>query len=268
MWYLLTLTAVTALAGAQQLRLEDVVARVDRYLSEYGTQLENVVVEETYHQRALGGGGLNLLRTLHSDYALTFVSGRQEWLGYRDTFEVDGQPVRDRDDRLRRLLASGGTNQARQISELNARYNLASDRFARTINTPTLALELLQPRYRNRFTARRIGSVALGGGLGWVLAFTERRRPTIVRTPQGRNRASRVELLVDPQTGAIHRTTVSWDGVQGSIVVEYGEVTDMPVPVPVSMRERFTIGPGDEINDDAAYSNYRTFQTSGRLINP
>jgi hypothetical protein len=43
----------TATDMRKQLRLEDVVSRVDRYLSDYGTQLENVVVEETYHQRAL-----------------------------------------------------------------------------------------------------------------------------------------------------------------------------------------------------------------------
>jgi hypothetical protein len=58
--------AVTALAGAQAPRLGDVVARVDQYLSDYGTRLENVVVEETYQQEATGGGGLRLVRTLRS----------------------------------------------------------------------------------------------------------------------------------------------------------------------------------------------------------
>jgi hypothetical protein len=47
--------ALTALAGAQSPGLDGVVALVDRYVSEYGTRLENVVVEETYQQEALGG---------------------------------------------------------------------------------------------------------------------------------------------------------------------------------------------------------------------
>jgi hypothetical protein len=266
--WLAALAVVTVLEGAQQPRLEEVVARVDRYLSEYGARLENVVLEETYRQRALGGGGLRLIRILHSDYALTFVRGREEWIGYRDTFEVDGQPVRNRDDRLTRLLASGAVSQARRINDQNARYNLASERFPRTVNKPTLPLELLQPRYRNRFTARRTGSEPFGDRLGWVLEFRERRRPTIVGTPDGKDLVSQVELLVDPLNGEIHRTTISWGGVKGSIVVQYGLVDGLSVLVPLSMRERFTIAPGDDFDSDAAYTNYRTFQTSGRLIEP
>lgn len=268
MRWLATVAAVTALAGAQAPSLGDVVARVDQYVSEYGTRLANVVVEETYQQEALGGGGVQLIRTLHSEFALMFVSAGQEWIGYRDTFEVDGQPVRGHDDRLKRLLASGALDQASRITDQNARYNLAEDRFQRTVNTPTLALELLQPRYRNRFTARRTASASLGDRLGWVLEFRERGRPTIVRTPKGRNQVSRVELLVDPMNGEIHRTTVSWEGIKGSIVVQYGRVDGMPVLVPLSMRERFTIAVGDNVDSDATYTNYRTFQTSGRLIAP
>jgi hypothetical protein len=259
--------AVTALAGAQAPRLGDVVARVDRYVSDYGTRFENVVVEETYQQEA-SGGGLRLVRTLRSEYGLTFLSDRQEWIGYRDTFEVDGQPVRDHDDRLKRLLASGALGQAARINELSTRYNLANERVQRTVNTPTLAVELLQPRYRNRFTARRTGSASLGDRLGWVLEFRERGRPTIVRSPKGRNQVSVVELLVDPMNGEIHRTSVSWGGIKGSIVVHYGRVDGMPGLVPLSMQERFTIAPGEDIDSAATYTNYRTFQTSGRLIAP
>ena len=265
-WLAALVTAVAALAGAQQLRLEDVTARVDRYLSEYANGLANVVAEETYRQRALGAPGLPLIRILRSEYALTFVNG--EGFGYRDTFEVDGQPVRGRDQRLQRMLESGGRQQARQISELNARYNLASERFARSINVPTTALELLQPKYRKRFSVRRLGSASLGDSLGWVLEFRERSRPTIIKTPKGKNQASRIEALVDPDTGVVRRTTISWENTVGSIVVEYGPAEGISVLVPVTMREQFTIAVGDEVNTDATYTNYRTFQTSGRLIEP
>jgi hypothetical protein len=196
------------------------------------------------------------------------VRDRQEWIGYRDTFEVDGQPVRDHDDRLKRLLVSGALGQAARINELSARYNLANDRYQRTVNTPTLALQLLQPRYRNRFAARRTGSAVLGDRLGWVLEFRERGRPTIVRSSKGRNQVSTVELQVDPVNGEIHRTTVSWEGIKGSIVVHYGRVDGMAVLVPLRMRERFTVAPRDDVDSEATYANYRTFQTSGRLINP
>ena len=264
--WLAVLAAATALAGAQQPKVADVVARVDRYLSDYGSHLENIVAEETYRQRAMAGPGLRLIRVLRSDYALTYVS--QAWVGYRDTFAVDGQPVRDRDERLKRLLASGAVAQAERIDRQNAQYNLANDRLKRTVNVPTLALEVLQPRYRRRFSVRRITGSAAPDRPGWILEFRERARPTIARTEDGHNQASRIEAIVDPATGEIHRTTMSWERTKGSIVVDYGRVDGVPVPVPLKMVERFTIGPGDEIDSEAIYTNYRIFQTSGRLVGP
>lgn len=35
-------------------------------------------------------------RVLRSDYALTRAADKDAWVGYRDTFEVDGKPLRDR----------------------------------------------------------------------------------------------------------------------------------------------------------------------------
>lgn len=266
MRWLAVLVAASALAGAQQPKVQDVVARVDRYLADYGTRLENVVAEETYRQRAQGSPGLNLIRILRSDYALARV--RDGWISYRDTFEVDGQPVRGRDERLKILLSRGAVEQAGRIDKENARYNLASERFQRTVNVPTLAVEVLQPLYRHRFSVRRINSAAPADRPGWVLEYREQTRPTIARTEKGRNRASRIEALVDPETGEVQRTTMSWEETKGSIVVEYGRVDGVAVPVPIKMVERFTIGPGDDIDSDAIYTNYRTFQTSGRLVDP
>ena len=268
MRWLAALTAATALAATPQSppKFGDVVARVDRYLSDYAGRLESVVAEETYRQRAMGGPGLRLIRILRSDYALTFVA--DAWIGYRDTFEVDGQVVRNRDERLKRLLASGAVAQAVSIDRQNAQYNLANDRLKRTVNVPTLALEVLQPRYRRRFSVRRIAGSAAQDRSGWILEFRERARPTLARTEDGHNQAARVEALVDPANGEIHRTTMSWARTKGSIVVDYGRVDGVVVPVPVRMAERFTIGPGDEIDSEATYSNYRTFQTGGRLVAP
>jgi hypothetical protein len=264
-WALVSLVTLTG--AAQAPKPDDVVARVYRYASDYGAELANVVAEEIYRQRAPQARGPARIRTLRSDYALTWV-GRDGWVGYRDTFEVDGLAVRDRQERLQQLLASGATGQAARIAEQNARFNLRNDLLPRNINVPTFALDLLQSRYRDRFSARRTGAEPLNGGTGWVLEFRERDRPTIVRTPDGRDQPSRIEALIDPLTGEIHRTTVSWERVKGSIVVAYDRVPGIGVPVPIAMFERFTTPGGDEISGDATYSNYRRFETSGRLIDP
>jgi len=261
------LTALTTLAGAQAPKTRDVLARVDAYVSEYGNRLANVVAEETYRQDVIGEPGLPLTRSLRSDYALTFVNG-PGWMSYRDTFEVDGQPVRDRAERLQPLLASGAVANAEAIDKLNSRYNLANDRVQRTVNVPTLALNLLQPRYRPRFSARRLDNDATSGGTDWRLEYRERDRPTIVRTPEGRNQPSRIEVLADPDTGEVHQTAISWEHVKGSIVVSYDRVPNISVPVPITMVEQYFSAAGDVISGYATYANYRTFQTSGRVLDP
>jgi hypothetical protein len=188
-------------------------------------------------------------------------------MAYRDTFEVDGQPVRDREDRLRRLLASGSAAQAEGIDKLNGRYNLANDRLPRTVNVPTLALNLLQPRYRSRFSTRRLGSDPRTDRTDWRLEYRERDRPTIVRTPDGHDQPSRIEVLADPATGEIRQTTISWEHVKGSIAVDYGRVPGISVPVPITMVEQFRTRADDLITGHAMYTNYRRFETSGRVIN-
>ena len=122
----LTLGVPTVSVGAQTSRLGDVVARLDGYLQGYEDRLANIVAEETYRQW-VEQGQMNrrstTSRMLRSDFALTPTSERNSWVGYRDTFEVDGAPVRDRDERLQRLLSSGAVGQAARIAEQNARFN-------------------------------------------------------------------------------------------------------------------------------------------------
>jgi hypothetical protein len=107
--------------------LDDLIARLDAYLLSYEIQLANVVAEETYRQMARQGPHfrrVTFVRELRSDYALSLAADRNIRVGYRDTFEVDGEPVRDRDERLLRLLGSGAVGQAARIAEQNARFNL------------------------------------------------------------------------------------------------------------------------------------------------
>src|SRR5262245_27953445 len=121
MGVMLIACAVVA-AVAQQPKLDHVVSRLGKYLAEYEHRLSLVVAEERYQQSVdmasdapTGNGPPDAPeppaghqdRSLRSDYALTRASDKQAWVGYRDTFEVDGRPVRDRDDRLQRTLTDG-----------------------------------------------------------------------------------------------------------------------------------------------------------------
>ena len=264
-----TLALLTATVGAQTVRLGDVVGRLDGYLQGYEERLANVVAEEAYRQWVEQGpktGRVTTSRMLRSDFALTLTSERSRWVGYRDTFEVDGAPVRDREERLERLLSSGEVRQAARIAEQNARFNLGEDLIKRNINIPTFALEMMNPRMRDRFRVRGTRADVLDGRRGWLIEFRERERPTLVRTPEGRDQASRIVALVDIETGEVLQTVLTWERVKGSIAVSYGHAPGIPVPVPIRMAERFVTRSGELVAGEATYANFRQFETSARVI--
>ena len=117
-----TLTAALAAALSQHPSLSDVLDRAGRYAVEYQQRFSMLVAEEDYYQRSerpmeagnpsrtRGPGGGELLaaghdraRRLRSDYRLV-RSDEGGWLPFRDVFEVNGRRLRDREDRMVRLL--------------------------------------------------------------------------------------------------------------------------------------------------------------------
>jgi hypothetical protein len=265
----LTLAALTVPAGAQTARLGDVMARLDSYLLGYEERLANVVAEEHYRQWVEQGSAKSrstTSRTLRSDFALTLTPDRERWVGYRDTFEMDGKPVRDRDERLQRLLSDGAVGQAARIAQQNARFNLGQHLISRNVNVPTFALEMMSPRFRDRFRVRRTGADVLEGRPGWLIEFREQDRLTFVRTPEGGDQPSRVVALVDMQTGEVLRTILTVKRVKGSITVSYGRAARIPVPVPIKMAERYVARTGEIVAGEATYTNFRQFETSARII--
>src|SRR5688572_6419339 len=219
-----------ATPAAQQPSLNDVLARLDKYLLGYEQTLASVVAEERYSQSTsvivrIGSPRVLQSRVLLSDYALARAPGGQTWTGFRDTFEVDGKPVRDREARLAALLASGtpeSSAQALRIARENARYNIGEEVAARNINVPTVALDLIHPANRSRFSLSRSGGETIGGVATWRVVYTERSRPTIIRDHEGKDRRARGSIWLDPVSGKVFRTTLQWDGAPaGFITVTY-----------------------------------------------
>jgi hypothetical protein len=260
------LLLVPAAGTAQRLNTDDVVARLGAYIVSYESRLATVVAEEIYVQ-TLNGPGPRQVRRLRSDYVLTRAADRDVWVGFRDTFEMDGAAVRDRDGRLQRLLSSGARAQAARIAAENSRYNLANDVVTRNVNVPTFALEVLHPRNHWRLTFRRADTPDPDYPGTLELEFRERERPTVVRRPDGRDNPMRGTIRVETSTGEVTRTRVSWEALDGSVEVTYGRVEGIDVVVPLMMRETFRRG-DTTISGEADYSNHRQFRTSGRLITP
>src|SRR5476651_1476683 len=99
----------TLLAGvhAQTPDVELVLDKAADYVREYQRTFAGVVAEETYRQevrgrsgtdaRGFGTEGTGQRRDLKSDVLLVRAPGGDHWIQFRDVFEVDGRPVRDRD---------------------------------------------------------------------------------------------------------------------------------------------------------------------------
>ena len=263
---------VVAPVVAQQPKLEQLMALMSTYLTGYEHRLALVVAEESYRQSlAVAKNGVVISReasVLRSDYALTRAADKEAWVGYRDTFEVDGRPVRDRDDRLQRTLTGGAPAGGARIALESSRFNLGNSLIERNINVPTLVLEMLHPRNQPRFSFNDAGEETIAGTPTRRVEFKERQRPTFIRNTQGGNRPSHGAVWVDPTSGAVWRTTLEWDSPpSGTISVSYGHVPNVEVLVPLTMTERYSAG-NATITGDAAYSNYRQFQTGARLVAP
>jgi hypothetical protein len=254
------------------LSLKDVLRRVEDYVDSYGVKASIVVCSERYTQQArMSGMTSDGTRQLTSDFAIVRADAIHGWLGFRDVVEVDGKPVADRQDRLARVLMSseGRFDEARQISDESARYNIGS--IQRNFNVPTTTLFFFgtDNRARFKFSARTLAADGT-----WEIAFNERDKPSLIRTPEGRSILTSGTIYVQPQDGTVVRTILRIDSKEpprgkGSVDVQYGRIEALNMWLPVSMDEAFEASPADgrrsRVTGHAEYSNYRTFRTSGRI---
>lgn len=262
--------------------LAAVLTRAGDYADAYEQRFSLLVAEEDYYQRAdrpaqasfpgsqgrttnpagSFGLGTDRARRLRSDYLLV-RNGEGGWLPFRDVFEVDGRRVRDREDRMVKLLLTPSPDrlaQAGRIMAESTRYNLG--RVTRTINIPTLAVLLVRPGIRPRLRFAHQATSQVAGRTAWVLAYEEQVRPTLVQTPEGGDLPMRGEIWVDPTDGTVLKTemSVADTTVIATVTVEYRDDTALGMWVPAAMTEHYRAPmTADEIRCTATYSNFRRF---------
>ena len=264
--------------AAQDPDLKTVLRRAGEYTRTYHEHFSALVADEDYVQRTgpdprrptMGRPLVEKERTLKSEYVLVpALAGEGSWLGVRDVIEVDGEPAPDR-DRLHALLQDTSrplASRLRALADLEAQYNLGD--VYRTINVPTLPLEFLLPDRQPRFRFKKGGTAALAGKPAFRVEFDERERPTIIRSPNGRDAPSRGTFWLDPDTGAVLRSELRVSPtygieVQAVIVVSYRRNERFDMLLPDDMNEVYFMR-GGRIEGHATYSNYRRFETDVRI---
>jgi hypothetical protein len=295
----IVIPALLAFRVAQQDTLELVLQRTAQNLVQYYSSLSVLVAEEQYEQwiETVGQSSQALSlpagqptrenigpprRILVSDFLLMHLPGQAAWLGFRDVLLVDGQPVRDRQERLAALTTQNPKDfvaQASKIAEESARYNIG-DVF-RTINVPTQALDVLHADYQARFSFRRSGQESVDGNTAWKIQYTERNPPYLIRRTDGQGLRAAGIVWIDPTGGTVLKTqleVVIAEAVQvlrTQITVDYRSDAKLGLRVPVEMQETHDLtepqkrsGSTSRIRGRARYQNFRRFETSGRLIPP
>jgi hypothetical protein len=247
--------------------LDAVLRAAAGYVEAYEPQLSGVVSEELYRQASRNARGqTRATRLLRSD-TLLIRTAAQGWFGFRDVFEVDGKPVRDRDERLSKLFlnpSASALEQAKQIADESARFNLGTQdgTLIRTINLPTIALAFLRREIQNRSAFKADGLKAVDGVHIAQVRFEERATPRMIRTLD--EAAVRGRFWIDPGSGRVVRTELDFDSAGSSalIRVSYAPQPNVAVWVPVSMEESYRLPGGLTIEGRASYSNFRKFNVS------
>ena len=273
--------AVAAPPAAAQPSLTDVLKRASAYVARFHEQLAEIVAEETYEQVVYNSARYNnpvladaVRRRLRSDFLLVKPSNVDRYVEFRDVFEVDGETIRDRRDRIAALWRTGSADANSRLDailEESARYNIGG--VQRNINTPLMPLLFLNTAYQERFSFKHIAKgrpVFSGGDTAdtsgvfrvrtemWNIEFEEKRGNTIIKRPDGGNLRSRGRFWIDPDTGAvlISELIVDGGGVLATVTVSYQSEPLMGFLVPVEMRESYERR-DEVITGHAVYGRFR-----------
>jgi hypothetical protein len=254
-----------------QTAVETAVADAGRYLRTFTEQVAGVVLEERYLQQAQGR--VVSARELVSDLAI-MADPRFGWIEFRDVFEVDREPIRDRQNRVVELFANPSADslaQAQRIVQEGARHNLSPTgvQFARTLNLPMAALMYLRLENQSRSKFQRESLDTIGRHKVLIVRFEEVTSPRLIGSVD--NAPARGRFWIEQGTGYVLRTELEINSrrgttnIQAIIEVEYGESKEVGLWLPRQMEENYNFTDGmnrmlANVFGRAIYTNVRKFR--------
>jgi hypothetical protein len=270
--------ATAGVGAADQPALDVVLARAAAYVADYQKRLQGIVAEEVYIQNLMtpsrGRSRFNRDgRQLRSDVLLVKLAGDDRWMQFRDVFEVDHRPVRDRDQRLAKLFIDAKEDaraHAQTIQNESARYNLGP--VLRTINIPIMALLFfekanqpgLEFKQLNAGNVKRFAALAAAHDIS-LIEFRETGPGTMVKGANNMDIPSHGRVWIDHTTGRILRSELITEDTQlrASVDVTYRTTPGLEVLVPGEMREIYIVRSSEtRIDGKATYEKFRQFSVS------
>jgi hypothetical protein len=265
--------------------LELVLGRASWYVFDFVGRFAGVVAEERYVQdstvplpsfglRVGGRGGTATTTTvpnqrvrhreLKSDFLLVRPRASEDWMPFRDVYEVDHIPIRDREDRLAKLFlkpSEDNMEAAALIQEESTRYNLGA--LKRTINNPVFPLIFLQTEYQWRFAFTLARQDRRAGDNVWIVEFAERERPSLIRGQPGRDMPAHGRFWIDGDTGRVVKAEVKvkQPDIDATITTTFRFDAALNLMVPIEMREEYDM-PTNRVTGSATYARFRRFQVT------
>ena len=264
----LTLLLIASMPGAgapaAAQSAPDAIASVRAFAEQYQREAPSLVAFEEYVQNVTDRRGIAEHQVTTAELVMVRLQSAASWITFRDVLTVNKRPVRDREERLLKLLQSPEASalaQARRIAQESARFNLG--RITRTMNVPDMALEYLQPRHGARIRFETLRNETIDGRPVVVLRFSESAGPSIVRNMAGADLLARGRVWAEPDSGAIVRTELLVEDrvSKGTCTVEFRIDPRLGIRVPIKMTERYGMT-GETIDAVARYSDFRRFTVS------
>ncbi len=228
--------------------LAAILDRAGGYVTSYGQAFSNIVAEEQCRQVFAPDDPGRTIRNTRAGVFFVTLPGPLPWATFRDVWEVDGNEVRKREERLARLFHDSpatAKERARAILLESARYNLGPVR--RTVNIPTLALLFLHPDNQARFSFELKGKGTIEGTKVVEVSFEERGRPTLVAGDTSEGAPAKGRFWIDPAAGAVLKSDVEYDidprdayhRSRARVVTEYRREAALDLLVPDQMKETY-----------------------------
>lgn len=286
---LLTVVLLLAAHPLSSTGLDVVIQRMATYVDGYGAAVSLVVGVEKYTQSIIiASGQQSKPRRLTAEFAVVRVS--DGWVGFRDVITVDDVTVRDRGDRLLKLLTGPAArlSDVQRIADESARYNVGP--VVRNLNVPTTALFFFTTSNLGRFRFDRKRTARVNSEDTVEFAYREIGRPTFVMTRGGADVPLDGSVWVRAADGVVVRTRIRARGFADEISTtaslvrrEIKTVADITVTfarhdviglwLPSDMVEEYegpikfgTTPPIPGVcTTRATYSDYRQFQTDASI---
>jgi hypothetical protein len=244
------------------------LVKLREYLVAYEARLTELIAEERFEQRQeLDGRRRRNRQVLVSEIGFLRLPGSQVWLGQRRVQRIDGRTLSPRGPTLGDLFTAAGNDvfvRAKAIADENARHNFGA---ARSVNVPTLPLDLLDHRNATAFEVEPGPTRVLRGQRVQLLTLRERPPGRLVGFEDVRYVRTDVRASVVPESGVLVEAEVDLYPpvplrfVRQTIRVAFAHDATLDIFVPTALEER-----APRFSGRATYSKFKRFRTSARVL--